>query len=63
LFKPVKISLKTVVAGLVELVGDASEVPVNPLRIFLRGVNGLASLYALLVLPGNGVFGIGSVQG
>ena len=53
---------QAVVAGLVELVGDAPEVPVNSLRIFLRCVNRLASPDTLFVLPGDSVFGISSMQ-
>jgi hypothetical protein len=60
----VKISAKTVIARFNELVGNTAEVPINPFRVFFRGVHSFFTkpLDALVLLPGNGVLGKRPVQ-
>jgi len=50
-----------VIAGFDQLVRDSPQMPINPLGVFLRGVDGFARLYPGLVFPGNGVFSISPV--
>jgi len=58
----VEVSLKAVIAGLMQLVGDSSQVPVNPLVILLWDIDRFASSNALFILPGNGILSIGSME-
>jgi len=57
----VEVPLEAMVAGFMQLVGDSSQMPIDPLGIFFRRVNSLASLDAIFILPGNSILGIGPV--
>jgi hypothetical protein len=51
LLQPVKVPLEAMVAGFIQLVGDSSQMPVDPLGIFFWRVNSLASLDTVFILP------------